>query len=77
MHPSLLETCMKKTLAQERQWAVQRHLNGESSESICISLARTRPWLYKWVDRYDPDNPAWCQERSRPPLVHRPGYIDG
>ncbi|RDH81936.1 MAG: hypothetical protein DIZ78_15940 [endosymbiont of Escarpia spicata] len=48
--------------------AVQRHLDGESPEGICISLGRTRPWLYKWLDRYDPGDPDWCLDRSRLPL---------
>lgn len=24
--------------------------------------------MYKWLDRYDPDNPEWYQDRSRSPL---------
>ena len=56
-------------LGQERQWAVQRYHEGESPESICTSLGRTRPWLYKWLNRYDPSNPDWHRDKSRCPLT--------
>ena len=26
-------------------------------------------WLYKWIARYAPDDPAWCESRSRKPLI--------
>ena len=47
--------------------AVQRYRGGESAKSICVSLSRTKPWLYKWVKRYDSDDPEWYCERSRAP----------
>ena len=56
---------MKK---QARLRAVQRFYEGEEPEEICTSLGCSRSWLYKWAARYDPDNPAWIDDRSRQPL---------
>jgi putative transposase len=58
---------MKKILKQ-RALAVQRYLAGESPQSICASLGKTKPWLYKWVSRYTPKDPAWYEDQSRRPL---------
>jgi transposase InsO family protein len=32
-------------------------------------LGKTKPWLYKWVSRYTPKDPAWCDDQSRRPLL--------
>ncbi len=58
---------MKKILKQ-RVLAVERYLAGESPQSICSSLGKTKPWLHKWVSRYTPDDPGWCDNHSRRPL---------
>jgi transposase InsO family protein len=59
---------MIKKVRKERASAVQRFLAGESPQSICASLGKTKPWLYKWVSRYSPKDPAWCEDQSRRPL---------
>jgi len=59
---------MKKKILKQRALAVQRYLAGESPESICRSLGKTKPWLYKWVARHKPDDPAWLEDQSRRPL---------
>lgn len=59
---------MKKKLLKQRALAVQRYLAGESPQSICASLGKTKPWLYKWVARHAPDDPTWVEDRSRRPL---------
>jgi transposase InsO family protein len=59
---------MKKKIKQERLKAVQRFFNKEEPETICDSLGRSRSWLYKWVSRHTPDNPAWFEDQSRRPL---------
>jgi putative transposase len=58
---------MKKKILQQRILAVQRYRGGESPQSICASLGKTKPWLYKWVSRYTPRDPAWCDDQSRRP----------
>ena len=70
---------MKKILKQ-RVLAVQRFLAGESPQRICASLGKTKPWLYKWVSRYTPKDPAWCKDQSRRPLsnpLRTPAEIEG
>jgi hypothetical protein len=37
---------MIKKMKQQAS-AVKRYLAGESLESICASLGKTKPWLYK------------------------------
>src|SRR4030067_1481199 len=59
---------MIKKIRKERANAVQRYLAGEAPESICASLGKTTRWLYKWVARHTPDDPAWFEDRSRRPL---------
>jgi transposase InsO family protein len=58
---------MKEENTQQRILAVERFNNGESSESICTSLNKSRAWLYKWVSRYDDHNTSWSESRSRRP----------
>jgi transposase InsO family protein len=57
-----------KRILKQRALAVQRYLAGESPQSICVSLGKTKPWLYKWISRYIPDDPEWCNDQSRRPL---------
>src|SRR4030042_1242835 len=58
---------MKKKIQKERASAVHRYLTGEKPQSICDSLGKTKPWLYKWVGRHTPDDLAWCEDQSRRP----------
>lgn len=51
----------------ERTWAVDRYLNGEKPESICISLGYSKPWLYKWINRCLQGDPFWAESQSRRP----------
>jgi putative transposase len=60
---------MIKKLQKQRALAVQRYLAGESPQSICASLGKTKPWLYKWVSRHTPNDPAWSEEQSRRPIA--------
>ena len=59
---------MKDDVRQNRILAVQRFRSGEKPEAICASLGCSRAWLYKWVDRYAADDPAWCNDQSRRPV---------
>lgn len=58
---------MRRDLERERTLAVRRFLGGEKPETICASLNRSRAWLYKWVGRFLPEDPTWCQSRSTRP----------
>jgi len=56
-----------KTPEEERIVAVRRYLSGDPIKSIYKDLERTEQWLFKWVKRYDPMNPKWCESRSCAP----------
>jgi transposase InsO family protein len=60
---------MKDNAQQERVLAVQRFFDGENPESICISLRRSKAWLYKWVARCNGNDDSWSESRSRRPLA--------
>lgn len=60
---------MKDEMQQQRIWAVQRFLNGEKAESVCASLHRSKPWLYKWVERHLGGGEDWSRSRSRRPFT--------
>jgi putative transposase len=60
---------MKKNAKKERAVAVQRFLQGEDPQAICASVGKSTRWLYKWVSRRTPDDPAWCEDQSRKPLI--------
>jgi transposase InsO family protein len=52
---------------QDRVIAVKRYLSGERWQSVCSSLGYGKTWLYKWVERYNPNNPDWYKEESKHP----------
>jgi putative transposase len=59
---------MEDEIKQQRILAVQRYKNGESPESICTSLGKSKFWLYKWVKRHDGGDISWYEDRSRRPF---------
>lgn len=62
---------MTESQAQRRQHAVARYLDGDKIDDICAQLACSKSWLYKWKNRYQPDDPNWDQAHSRRPASHR------
>lgn len=58
---------MDNKLKRYRILAVQRFKAGENPESICVSLGKSKFWLYKWVKRYNRDDPSWFEDCSRKP----------
>lgn len=64
------EVTMKKDAEQkQRILAAERFKNGEKPESICVSLGRSRAWLYKWVKRREEcdNDESWSENQSRRP----------
>jgi putative transposase len=59
---------MEEKDEQQRVFAVQRFKEGESPESICASLGKSRSWLYKWIGRHLENDDTWSESRSRRPL---------
>ena len=64
---------MEEEIELFRILAVDRFKNGESPESICASLGKSRTWLYKWIRRYREHDDSWSQSQSRCPhsIHHR------
>lgn len=70
---------MGDKIKQHRILAVQRFKNGESPESICTSLGKSKVWLYKWIKRFSGEEASWCEDRSRRPLstpLHTPAEVE-
>jgi transposase InsO family protein len=64
-----LEVFMEEKNKQQRIFAVQRFKSGESPESICTSLGKSKSWLYKWIGRHLENDGSWSESRSRRPLT--------
>lgn len=60
---------MEEDIKLLRTLAVQRFRGGESAESICTSMGKSRFWLYKWVKRFDESDQSWFEDHSRRPLA--------
>jgi len=54
-------------LEEERIEAVRRYLSKEPTKDICNNLGRTEQWFFKWVNRYDPEDPEWYKSHSCTP----------
>jgi putative transposase len=52
-----------------RKEAVKRYLSGESKVSIGRALGKSRHWVSRWVERYDPDHPEDSLQ-DRPCVSH-------
>jgi len=50
-----------------RQAAISRYLQGEKPKSIYTSLKRTKPWFFKWVNRYKTGQKEWFIDLPRSP----------
>jgi hypothetical protein len=53
---------------EERLKAIQMYLDGANITDICNDLNRTRPWFYKWLNRYEIQGVEGLESRSRAPL---------
>src|SRR3989475_9252243 len=75
---SLLSTddVTPSTLAQRRQLAVQRYLDGDRIETICREMGCAKSWLYKWKKRYQATEPTWAPGHSRRPETTPPKTPD-
>ena len=51
---------MSEATILERQHAIARYDAGESATAICVSLGRSREWLYKWVKRHQNSGEGWA-----------------
>ena len=51
-----------------RKIAIERYLKGETPKTIYDDLSRSKNWFFKWLKRYQSDDPDWFVDRSRAPL---------
>ena len=58
---------MRRDREQDRQAAIRRYLAGESPQPIWRSLGYSKPWFYKWLQRYREGSEDWYRSRSRRP----------
>ena len=61
---------MAQHTEHRRHQAINQYLAEDKVEDICRQLACAKSWLYKWRGRYDAQNPAWAQEKSKRPKSH-------
>ncbi len=57
----------KQEEEQLRIRAIQLYQQGWKVSRICSSLARSRKWFYKWLDRWKHNGSDWFIEHSRAP----------
>lgn len=51
----------------QRREAVRRVMTGEPVAAVAESMGRSKPWVRKWVQRYDPTDEMWATSRSTAP----------
>jgi transposase len=65
-----LEEGVKKKREHDREHAIRSYLQGEAITAIAQKLGYTRPWVYKWIERYHADQEHWHVDQSRAPHSH-------
>lgn len=60
---------MKKKQQRDREQAINCYLKGDSITAIARKLGYSRPWVYKWVERYQASNEQelWQADQRRVP----------
>ena len=60
---------MKKKQERDREHAIRSYLKGESITAIAQKLGYGRPWVYKWIERYQASGEAnyWQADQTRRP----------
>lgn len=57
---------MKKKQQRDGEYAIKSYLKGESVTAIAQKLGYSRPWVYKWIERYQATGEAdhWQEDRT-------------
>jgi transposase-like protein len=50
-----------------RKMAIEQYLHGKEPVSIYKELGRTKPWFFKWLNRYQSGDKQWFEDQSRAP----------
>ena len=62
---------MKKKQQSDRENAIQCYLKGDSVTAIARKLGYSRPWVYKWIERFRKHGIAGLSDgkrTGRPPV---------
>ena len=62
-----MEVYMNNKNDQLKIWVIERYLSGENPISIVKSIGKSKSWFYKWLNRYNKNNPLWYKEKSKTP----------
>lgn len=54
---------------QLRMRAIELYKKNWKVSEICTTLNRSRNWFYKWLNRYNNNDPQWYKEQSRAPKI--------
>lgn len=57
----------RNEVERQRQQAVRWYQDGVGVDEICRRLSRSRPWFYKWLQRFQSGEPRWFCDRPRSP----------
>lgn len=60
----------EKTEIEIRKSAIELLLSGISPAAVCTTFNRTKPWLYKWLKRYQSGANDWFLGQSHRPKHH-------
>ena len=60
---------------EERINAIQRHVEGEKPAEIYRNIGRSKPWFYKWLNRFKTGKKGWFKGLSRKP-EHSPSQTN-
>lgn len=58
---------MKDPKDRLRRLAVRRILAGAGTAEVAAERVDGERWVFKWRGRYDPEDEAWAQSKSRAP----------
>ncbi len=53
-----------------RKMAIEQYLQGKSPKSIYQEMGHSKPWFFKWLDRYQAGTGKWYQDLSKTPHHH-------
>ena len=61
---------MKKE-QRDREHAIKSYLKGETITAIAKKLGRTRPWVYKWIERYQAEGQTnhWQEDHTMNEII--------
>lgn len=51
--------------------AIELYKKNLKVSEICTTLNRSRNWFYKWLRRYNTNDPQWYKEQSRAPKTKK------